>query len=371
MSIKSTAPSAHAFVMQQLQKATPGVVSFLLFPVPFSALELTIERKLGQAGNVKLKQVAFAVYDQLLVSVPKLRFPQPETFPSAPSIASLAGPPTRLFQGPSFTLSPHRQTPVQFEYSWPSHNLEILHRHRFLHVAYRLVHDPTGCATQSDDANTSNEWLFVAVIDEKGEMWKVFNKVFRNTQTLAEGDLVKSVVRTVWSYARMVASTVDVEWRLAICKAGLLAKDETHGARPGFRRVKVPMLTCLMQLGSPSCENRSRPLAKRSTFPSSVPTALSMVRLACRSCLLRRHRSSSIPSSKSATTTLATSTRARIGLPFRLPTSSQFKSTTSFGLPARRSQQAQLRSPRRVWPTFRASHRSHTRFALCLLACRP
>lgn len=127
------------------------------------------------------------------------------------------GPNIRLFQSPAMTLSPARQTKIQFELQWPPSSLEVLHRHRLLHIAYTCT--PVRGAV-------GVEWIVMTCIDEKGEMWKTGQKLAR--VPLGQSvNLMRSKV--VWNLARVMTAKADVEWRVIICKVGGVSKEEIAG----------------------------------------------------------------------------------------------------------------------------------------------
>lgn len=194
-------------------------MSMVVYPVPLSNVSRHRTIIPGDSTATRLDRLAFSVYDQLLVPVSNLAFPVPETFPSAPIIRPQSlGPVTRLFQSPAMTLSPARATRLEFELHWPASSLEVLHRHRLLHVAY--------ACSPAHGQGAGLEWIVVSCIDEKGEIWKTLPRLLR----IPPGTVVEAIrARAVWSITKMLAETADVEWRVVICKLGTPSKAEVRG----------------------------------------------------------------------------------------------------------------------------------------------
>lgn len=216
--LSPSATSSLSFVIQQLLKSRSAATTFsmLVYPVPISTITNSKSISADDSATSRFNQLAFSVYDQLLVSIQKIRAPVPETFPSSSSAATV-GPFSRLFQAPAITISPSRTTVIKFELSWPPASLEVMHRHRILHVGYKFI---------SAGNLEGVEWVVLSFIDEKGEIWKTVPKLVRSSTSDA-GDRAK--IKMVWSIAKAVAETADVEWRIVICKLGLISKSELTG----------------------------------------------------------------------------------------------------------------------------------------------
>lgn len=213
--ISPTSPVA--LTIQQLLKCRSAALSVLVYPIALSSALDPSAATSDDNSTSRLAKVAFSVYDQLLVPITKLRAPIPETFPSA-SLAPSMGPATKLFQCPSITIFPTRRTKLKFELSWPPASLEVLHRHRMLHVAY---------ATQRAQKEAGgSEWIALSFTDERGEIWKTIPKLVRVPAGSA-GDAAR--VRTVWTLTKAAAESADVEWRIVVCRLGLITKSELHG----------------------------------------------------------------------------------------------------------------------------------------------
>ncbi|KAK4056626.1 hypothetical protein OIO90_002474 [Microbotryomycetes sp. JL221] len=211
---QSTSSSIASAVAQVLKARQPNM-SLVVYPI--SAAAVTGWRNsVGVEGSNgrPLEQLAFSVYDQLLVSVSSLSFPVPETFPAGSMMRPHAlGPPIRQFQAPAITLSPSHEGKVDFGLNWPPASLEILHRHRLLHIAY----------THVPGTVVGLHWLVMSCIDAKGEIWKTLP---RRVQVKPEEPLEIVMAKWVWNMTRMLADTADVEWRVIISRVGLPSKLE-------------------------------------------------------------------------------------------------------------------------------------------------
>ncbi|BGP14917.1 hypothetical protein JCM10213_003726 [Rhodosporidiobolus nylandii] len=200
-----------AGILHQIGKSRTAAVNMQPFPVPLAAVA-PARPSLGNSGEVdRLVPLAFAVYDQLQVPVARLRFPAPETFPTArPASLQILGPPIRLFQAPAVVLSPSspKPPPVQFALHWPATSLEVEHRHRLLHVCY---------GSKRAFPGDTSEWLAVTMIDEKGETWKNIPR-FLKIPAGVVADVHR--VRVVWSFAKALVDSADIEWRVVLCKLG-------------------------------------------------------------------------------------------------------------------------------------------------------
>lgn len=164
----------------------------------------------------QLNQLAFQIYDRLPIPILQIKPPPPETFTNL-FTAPASPTPIRLFQSPAFTLSPQRKTAVEFELKWPVPSLEILHRHRILHIAYDRVVIKNF---------PGYEWIVVGAIDESGESWKTVPKLIKTAQRTTYERLG---LKEVWRIAQTSMAKVDVEWRVVICRYGLMSKIEIQG----------------------------------------------------------------------------------------------------------------------------------------------
>ncbi|GAA5936045.1 hypothetical protein JCM3775_003565 [Rhodotorula graminis] len=201
-----------ASIIHQVGKSRHGASAVNMLPctIPMASLARSGPSTSTSSTAGRLARLAFSVYDQLQIPVERLRFPMPETFPSArpPPLAPL-GPAIRLYTAPAVNVAPAASSrAVQFSLSWPPMALEVEHRHRLLHVCYtsrRLAED------------SEQECLVVATVDEKGESWKVAPRLIK----APVGPLADvQRVRLVWSFVKSLVDAVDVEWRIVLCKLG-------------------------------------------------------------------------------------------------------------------------------------------------------
>ncbi|GAA5893846.1 hypothetical protein JCM8208_001259 [Rhodotorula glutinis] len=201
-----------ASIIHQVGKSRHGASAVNMLPctIPMASLARSGPSTSTSSATGRLARLAFSVYDQLQIPVERLRFPMPETFPSArpPPLAPL-GPAVRLYTAPAINVAPAASSrAVQFSLSWPPMALEVEHRHRLLHVCYtsrRLTED------------SEQECLVVATVDEKGESWKVAPRLIK----APVGPLADvQRVRLVWSFVKSLVDAVDVEWRIVLCKLG-------------------------------------------------------------------------------------------------------------------------------------------------------
>lgn len=197
----------------------------MVYPVSLSSIVHSRSLLLGDSETKRLDRLAFAVYDQLLVPIAKLHFPVPETFVAGAFTHAGPGPASRPFQFPAITVAPNRKPQIQFDLAWPPSSLEVMHRHRFLHIGYTIV--PV--------KNESKlEWLVASCIDEKGEVWKIVPKLLRCPSTSA-AELVRAKI--IGAITRTFAESADVEWRVVISRLGIMTKDEMKGVHVLFSSV--------------------------------------------------------------------------------------------------------------------------------------
>lgn len=97
---------------------------------------------------------------------------------------------------------------IEVMFNWPEPALDVLMRHRFLHIAYAVTSD--------------RQWVYVSVVDDRGEMDKV-------TAYMASGSDL-DLVKTVWAQSRAYAEAANVEWRVSVLRVGVTSKIELEGA---------------------------------------------------------------------------------------------------------------------------------------------
>ncbi|GAA5974538.1 hypothetical protein JCM5350_001181 [Sporobolomyces pararoseus] len=204
----STSSPLHG-ILNLLQRPKSPISTLVACPVPISQLNKS-EPSQGRYSASLLGTYAFSLYDQLLVPVARLRLPVPETFPSAAATPSPAsqGPAIRLFQSPAIKLSPVRPRKISFDMNFPLSTLAVQQRHRFLHVCY------TSSPASTDG---SADWIHLASIDDTGENWRTINRLMK-IPTGVPGDVMRA--RLVWQLILSLLQSIDVEWRIVICRLG-------------------------------------------------------------------------------------------------------------------------------------------------------
>lgn len=210
--------------MQQIAKCRAGVStlprSVVAIPVP-----LALPAAPFRASNSAHASIVFSVYDQLQVTIERLRLPVPETFPTArpPPIAPL-GPAVRTFQAPAISVALSRTRDPRFALSWPPSSYDVEDRHRLLHICY---------TTRPVPGIPGHEWLVISVVDEKGETWRVLPRYLKYS-----GNIVIDVhrARIIWNFAKSIVDSTDVEWRILVCKLGEPSEVEIKGKSHCLRR---------------------------------------------------------------------------------------------------------------------------------------
>ena len=114
-----------------------------------------------------------------------------------------------VVRAPAFTLARSRPLRVLYQDQWPPPPQMLFDRHTFLHVAYGWSKD--------------REWIVASLVTERGDEQDRF--VGPGGEDLSAGDLVESV----WSFVEQFAKKVDVEWRIVVCRLGLISEDELEG----------------------------------------------------------------------------------------------------------------------------------------------
>jgi len=114
-----------------------------------------------------------------------------------------------VVQGHAFTLARSRPLKVLYQDQWPPPSQMLFDRHTFLHVAYGLSRD--------------REWIVASLVTERGDDQDRY--VGSGGEDLSSGDLVDSV----WSFVERFAKNVDVEWRIVICRLGVIPEEELEG----------------------------------------------------------------------------------------------------------------------------------------------
>ncbi|KIJ32318.1 hypothetical protein M422DRAFT_35866 [Sphaerobolus stellatus SS14] len=115
------------------------------------------------------------------------------------------------FQVPAFTLA--RSLLPQTQLQWDEKpSLNVLDRHTFLHVGYRL--------------SDCKRWLLAACIDERGEAHDV--AVWGIPNFDSQSSAIHWMVFKIWIFVKQFAQRADTEWRIVIAKLGEITEMEVE-----------------------------------------------------------------------------------------------------------------------------------------------
>lgn len=123
---------------------------------------------------------------------------------------SASYPSQLVVKGHAFTLARSRPLKVLYQDQWPPPAQMLFDRHTFLHVAYGWSKD--------------REWIVASLVTERGDDQDRY--VGSGGEDLSPGELVDSV----WQFAEHFAKKVDVEWRIVICRLGIIPEEELEGS---------------------------------------------------------------------------------------------------------------------------------------------
>jgi mediator of RNA polymerase II transcription subunit 13 len=166
----------------------------------------------------QLESVALALYDRIprIIGRRIRRHIIPLSFPAQTTV-----------HVPAFALARPLAPRFRFSMDWPDRQREVMDRHMFLHVAYAF--------------SKSRRWLCAACLDERGEAYET--KVWRVSGVPEEDDVGESeedlagrgarmnkYVNLVWGFAMKFAKRAAIEWRVVICRMGIISVEELEGA---------------------------------------------------------------------------------------------------------------------------------------------
>jgi mediator of RNA polymerase II transcription subunit 13, fungi type len=161
--------------------------------------------------HVGMKSFVTSVYDRLLRAT--LRQTSRQLWIYNPPFEN-------RFQLPAFTLA--RNTTSQTHIQWDERpSLNVLDRHTFLHVGYRL--------------SKCMRWLLAACIDERGEAHDV--AVWGVPRQSEPQAIVTWMVSNIWIFVKQFAQRADTEWRIVVSKLGEVGETEVEG------KIFLPMHT--------------------------------------------------------------------------------------------------------------------------------
>lgn len=156
-------------------------------------------------GTTDFERLCFSVYH---------RVPQPVERTMSRRIFDVGKEIRGFFREPAFTLARPPKPAVHFSLG-PTRTLDVLDRHTFLHVGYRL--------------SACGKWLLIACVDQRGESYDLGS-------WLTQDEVETSAVLRVWNFALQAARRTNIEWRLVISKLGPMSPAELDG--PSF--INVP-----------------------------------------------------------------------------------------------------------------------------------
>ncbi|KAF8841314.1 hypothetical protein BDN67DRAFT_1002426 [Paxillus ammoniavirescens] len=105
---------------------------------------------------------------------------------------------------PPFTLARPPHT-VRFSQLAPARTLDVLDRHTFLHVGYKI--------------SACGKWLVACCVDQRGESYDVGS-------WLTQDEVEISTILQIWNFAVECARRANIEWRLVISKLGPMSSSE-------------------------------------------------------------------------------------------------------------------------------------------------
>lgn len=158
-----------------------------------------------------LEQFVQSVYDRLLRVCRR-----PASLNSSLNPAAI----DNRFQTPAFVLS--RPNSPETHFQWEGRpSLNVMDRHCFVHVGYRL--------------SKCRKWLLAACIDERGEAHDlaVWNIPYHSEddQSLS-GDIdvnMAWVVENIWLFTSQFARRGDTEWRIVLSRFDEITESEVEG----------------------------------------------------------------------------------------------------------------------------------------------
>lgn len=114
-------------------------------------------------------------------------------------------------QSPAWVLARKEAVKPEFVMTWPMDEYDVLNRWRMWHVCYDVV----------SSTSLGPGALVVWVGDDRGETGHV--RVFEDVGGWKEG------MEKTCAYGREIAGRWNLEWRLSVCRAGIMAKEELQG----------------------------------------------------------------------------------------------------------------------------------------------
>lgn len=129
---------------------------------------------------------------------------------SAPIVGYFEAPAYSLVSSPSGKARHGIPHPTVFYTLEPSASaLDVIHRHMLLHVGYQV--------------SACGRWIMAACVDAEGEAHEL------KTWLTPEDNVEAFVAAEVWKFGHEFAQRANIEWRIVICKLGLMAHSELEG----------------------------------------------------------------------------------------------------------------------------------------------
>jgi hypothetical protein len=145
-----------------------------------------------------LPPIAFEVYDRI-----------PRQIRRTEAYGTQLKEPPAWMKFPRFTLAPDEPPKLNLTLNWPLRSYDLLNKWRLVHGAY----------TYDNKVGV----LVAFVIDSEGENYEV------KTWKLDEGQGLRKVLEWLWTFFEGFAEMSALEWRLAVCRLGVISREEVNG----------------------------------------------------------------------------------------------------------------------------------------------
>lgn len=107
----------------------------------------------------------------------------------------------------SFTLVAQTHKP-ELVLAWPLRSYDVMNKWRIIHIGYSF--------------DESLDWLVTFGVDSEGEAWEIKHwKITSKPIAYSIGE--------IWRWSKEFASKLAVEWRLSICRLGMMSVEEIEG----------------------------------------------------------------------------------------------------------------------------------------------
>ncbi|KIR98801.1 hypothetical protein L804_03416 [Cryptococcus deuterogattii 2001/935-1] len=136
-------------------------------------------------------------------------------------------------QCPAWVLARKEAVKPEFVMTWPVDEYDVLNRWRMWHICYDVV----SSTSPGPDA------VIVWVGDDRGETGHV--RVFEDVGGWKEG------MEKICAYGREIAGRWNLEWRLSVCRAGIMAKEELQAWKDILKGKTWPITLLTSETPSP------------------------------------------------------------------------------------------------------------------------